>query len=180
MNGLNRFSPARELSLLRREMDRLFNDFAPTRQGEDVGTAVWMPHADLAETDDAWILALDLPGIPAEDVEVTMEDDTLTISGERKASHEQKDGRFHRVERTYGRFFRSFEFASPVDAEHVEASFEDGVLTVRVAKAEASKPRRIEVRSGARRAKTAGDGHAGDGHTADARHVEVNPTEQDA
>ncbi|HLT46379.1 MAG TPA: Hsp20/alpha crystallin family protein [Rubricoccaceae bacterium] len=177
MNGLTRYNPVRELSLLRREMDRLFNDFFPVRQGEDPGTSVWMPRADLAETDDAWILSLDLPGIPAENVEVTVEGDTLTVSGERKASSEQQDGRFHRIERTYGRFLRTFQFDSPVDTDHVEASFEDGVLTVHVAKAEASKPRRIEIRG---RTQTGGQKAAGDGHTTDARHVEVSEKEKAA
>lgn len=171
MNGLTR-TPARELSLLRREMDRLFNDFLPSRQGEEANTAVWMPRADLAETDDAWLLSLDLPGLSAEDVEVTMEDDTLTVSGERKASQEQQEGRFHRIERSYGRFFRTVQFATPVDAENIEASFENGVLTIRIAKAEASKPRRIEVRGGSRR------NAEGDGHSTDARQLEVNTTEE--
>ena len=173
MNGLTRFTPARELSLLRREMDRLFNDFLPNASSEDGASPVWMPRADLAETDDAYVLSLDLPGIPADDVEVTMEDDTLTISGERKAPHDQDEGRYHRMERSYGRFLRSFRFAAPVDAEHVEATAEDGVLTIRVAKAEASKPRRITVRAQSR---TSGTAHEGDGHTTEARHVEVNET----
>jgi HSP20 family protein len=177
MNGLTRYTPARELGLLRREMDRLFNDFLPSRQGEDAGTAVWMPRADLAETEDAWLLTLDLPGIPAENVEVTMEDDTLTVSGERKVSNEQGKGRFHRIERTYGRFLRTFQFGTPVDANHVEASFEDGVLTVRVAKAEASKPRRIQVQG---RSRAGQPHHEGDGHEAEARNVEVNTAEQRA
>jgi HSP20 family protein len=174
MNGLTRYTPARELGLLRREMDRLFNDFLPTRQGEDAGTPVWMPRADLAETEDAWLLTLDLPGVPAEHVEVTMEDDTLTISGERKVSAEQH-GRFHRIERTYGRFLRTFQFATPVDPEHVEASFEDGVLTVRVAKAEASKPRRIQVQGRTRASQPRSEG---DGHRNEARNVEASPAKQ--
>ncbi|MDX1419866.1 MAG: Hsp20/alpha crystallin family protein [Rubricoccaceae bacterium] len=168
MNGLTR-TPARELSLLRREMDRLFNDFLPARQGEGASTSVWMPRADLAETDDAWLLSLDLPGLTADDVEVTMEDDTLTVSGERQASRDQQEGRFHRIERNYGRFFRTVQFATPVDADNIEASFEDGVLTIRIAKAEASKPRRIEVRGGTGRHTSEGDGH-----NADARQLEVN------
>jgi HSP20 family protein len=174
MNGLNRFNPAWELGLLRREMDRLFSEFTPARQGEDT-SAVWMPRADLAETDDAWLLSLDLPGVSGDDVEVTMKDDTLTISGERRATHAQQEGRFHRIERTYGRFFRTVQFATPVNAQDVEATFDNGVLTVRVAKAEASKPRRIAVteRSGA-----APRSSEGDGHTAEARSVEVNTTGQ--
>lgn len=168
MNGLTRYNPVRELSLLRREMDRLFNDFLPTRSDEANDSSVWMPRADLAETDDAFELELDLPGVPAEAIEVTLEDDTLTVSGERRFDNEHKDGRFHRVERTYGRFFRTIRFSTPVDAEGVEASFGDGVLTVHVPKAEASKPRRIEIRQGRR---LSGDG------SSEATSVEVNASE---
>lgn len=171
MNGLTLFNnPMRELSLLRREMDRLSNELFPSRQSDD-GSAVWMPRADLAETDEAWILSLDLPGLSADDVEVTLEDDTLTISGEREVSQEQKEGRFHRIERSYGRFFRTIQFGSPVDPDNIEASFEDGVLTVRVAKAEASRPRRIEVQG---RRRNAGTQNEGDGSSTESRRVEVN------
>lgn len=182
MNGLTRYTPGRELSLLQREMDRLFHDLNPAnRQEEDSGT-VWMPRADLAETDDAFVLALDLPGLTPDDVEVTMEEDTLTISGERKNPQTAEGGRWHRIERTRGRFFRTVRFGTPVDVEDVQASFDHGVLTVRVAKAEASKPRRIEVRGA--RADGASDGasdrtwhrSAGDGDTAEQRHVEVSET----
>ncbi|NNF57403.1 MAG: Hsp20/alpha crystallin family protein [Rhodothermaceae bacterium] len=172
MTGLTRTTPSREFNQLRREMDRLFTDFFPTRSGEGRDSAVWMPRADLAETEDAFLLSLDLPGIPAEQVDVTLEDDTLSVSGTREVSQEQKDGRFHRIERHYGRFFRSFQFATPVDAENVEASFDDGVLTVRVAKAEASKPRRIEVRRN-----TQLEGNSGDGAHAEETEIEVNTPE---
>lgn len=165
MNGMTRYAPAREFSLLRREMDRLFNDFLPNRSSED-DSAVWMPRADLTETEDAFVLALDLPGIPAEQVEVTLEDDTLTVSGERRATFDEQEGRVHRIERSYGRFFRTLRFATPVEADDVQAHFNDGVLTVRVPKAEASKPRRIEVQ---RASASSGDG-------AQATEVEVKET----
>lgn len=172
MNGLTRYNPSREFSQLRREMDRLFNDFLPNRSGEGTDSAVWMPRADLAESEDAFFLSLDLPGIPAEQVDVTLEDDTLTISGKREVAEETREGRFHRIERHYGRFLRSFQFNTPVDAENIEASFNDGVLTVRVGKAEASKPRRIEVRREARSSTPSGDGaHA------EETDIEVNTSE---
>jgi HSP20 family protein len=173
MNGLTRSMPSGEFGQLRREMDRLFNDFFPTRSNETADSAVWMPRADLAETQDAFLLALDLPGIPADQVDVTLEDDTLTVSGQREVARAQKDGRFHRIERHYGRFFRAFQFATPVDADQVEATFEDGVLSIRVAKAEASKPRRISVQHRTRRNQDAGDGAA-----ADVSHIEVDASER--
>lgn len=175
MNDLPRNTP-RELGLLRREMDRLFNDFLPTSRAAEASGMVWMPRADLAETDDAFVLSFDLPGLSPEQVEVTMEENTLTISGERKAPHGQDGGRWHRIERAYGRFLRTVEFGTPVDAEHVAASFDDGVLTVHVAKAATSKPRRIEVRGGRAVAGRDADRtwHGGDGHTAEQERVEVN------
>ena len=175
MNGITRSAPAREFNLLRREMDRLFNDFTPNTEGRD--TSVWMPRADLAENDDAFLLSLDLPGIPADEVEVTMEDDTLTISGERTVERNGENGRFHRIERRYGRFLRTVQFGTPIDAERVEASFEDGVLTINVPKAEASKPRRINVRG---TKAVGGDVRGGDGHSVDATDVEVTTAEENA
>lgn len=139
----------RDLETLRREMDRLFVDFAPTRGGNgnsDADQAVWAPRADLAETEDAYIVALDVPGVSESDLQITLDDDTLKVGGERKFEREGSEGQFHRIERSYGRFYRAFRFGSPIDPAGVSAEFEDGVLTVRVAKAEASKPRHIEVR----------------------------------
>jgi HSP20 family protein len=139
----------RDLERLRREMDRLFVDFAPTRGGNgdsDSDQAVWAPRADLAETEDAYVVALDVPGVPESDLQITLDDDTLKVAGERKFQRENRDGQFHRIERSFGRFYRAFRFASPIEPNGVTAEFEDGVLTVRVAKAEASKPRHIEVR----------------------------------
>jgi HSP20 family protein len=144
MNALIRRGPAREFDLLRREMDRIFDTFGPSR--EDAPT-VWAPRADIAETDDGYRLTLDLPGIPRDAVDVTFEDGTLKISGERQTVREDTDDRYHRVERSFGRFFRSFALGTDVDPEGIEADLEDGVLTLRVPKAETAQPRRIEVRS---------------------------------
>lgn len=144
MNALIRRGPAREFDLLRREMDRLFDSFGPTR---DEAPTVWAPRADIAETDDAYLLTLDLPGIASENLDVTFEDGTLKVSGQRASSHEIENGRMHRVERTFGRFFRSFLLGPDVDADAIEADLTDGVLSLRVPKAETAQPRRIEVRS---------------------------------
>ena len=144
MNALVRRGPAREFDLLRREMDRLFDSFGPSR--EDAPT-VWAPRADIAESDDAYHLTLDLPGIASDRLDVTFEDGTLKVSGEREATRASESGRVHRVERSYGRFFRSFTLGNDVDPEGIEADLQDGVLTLRVPKAETAQPRRIEVRS---------------------------------
>ena len=140
----------RDIDSLRREMDRLFHDFTPTRGGggdADSEQAVWAPRADLAETEDAFLIVLDVPGVNESEMQITIEDDTLKVGGERRFGLEAENGQYHRIERSYGRFFRAFRFGNPIDPSGVEADFDAGVLTVRVPKAEASKPRRIEVRT---------------------------------
>lgn len=143
-----RYNRGSDFDMLRREMSRLFDDFLPARSNsEQQESTVWAPRADLSETDDAFVIAVDLPGITRDDLEITVEDGTLKISGERSMREEHESGQFYRIERFYGRFYRSFSFGSNVDPDHIEAHFDDGVLTVRVGKAEERKPRRIEVGS---------------------------------
>lgn len=132
--------------MLRREMDRLFENFFPA-QHEGEAPSIWTPRADLAETDDAYVLSLDLPGIRREDLEITMEEGTLRITGERRTEEEHEGRQYHRIERAYGRFFRSFNFGPNANPDEIEASFDDGVLNVRIGKVEERKPRRIEVGS---------------------------------
>jgi HSP20 family protein len=147
----------RDIDSLRREMDRLFQDFTPRGAGDsDSDQAVWAPRADLAETEDSFVIVLDVPGVREEELQLTLEEDTLKVAGERRFAREGSDSQFHRIERSYGRFFRAFRFGSPIDASGVDADFQDGVLTVRVPKAEASKPRRIQVRTRGVESETAG------------------------
>lgn len=146
--AITRYNRGSDFDLLRREMTRFFDDFLPSREaGEDQRSAVWTPRADLSETDDAYLIAIDLPGIRRDDLEITMEDGTLKISGERSMESETENGQYYRIERAYGRFFRSFTFGPNADADNINASFDDGVLTIRVGKAEERKPRKIEVGS---------------------------------
>ncbi len=147
-----------DYDLLRREMDRVFEGFFPNRsdanEGTDGGSAVWAPRADVAETEDGYLLSMDLPGVKAEDLDVTYEDGVLKISGERSLAREHESGQYHRIERAYGRFFRSFRFGENADPDKIEADFDGGVLTLRVGKAEQSRPRRIEVGSRAGQSET--------------------------
>ncbi|WP_420454869.1 Hsp20/alpha crystallin family protein [Rubrivirga sp.] len=137
--------PGRDFAVLRREMDRLFDDvFTGDR---DTPRTLWSPRADVVETDDAYRLSLDLPGIDRDTLDVTLDDGTLKISGERRHQSEHSDGRVHRVERAHGRFFRSFALGNDVDPELIGASYDDGVLDVRIGKSAAKQPRRIEVGS---------------------------------
>jgi HSP20 family protein len=124
-----------------RLMDRLFGDFATDIAAE----GGWCPAVDLAETDDEFVVTAELPGLSKKDVEVSVENDILTLSGERKAETEEQKGRWHRVERSYGEFHRSFRLPGKVDAAKVDAKFKDGLLTVTVPKVEGAKPRKIEI-----------------------------------
>ena len=146
MTSLIRFSPNTEMRRLQREIDSLFDSFFPTTQGNGGEGATWSPRVDLAETDDAYYIHADVPGLRKEDIEINMQDGTLSISGEREVKENEENRRFVRVERTYGRFYRAFSLPQTIDHDGIEASFEDGVLTIVVPKAEETKPRRIDIR----------------------------------
>ena len=140
-------SSSNDLRSLQREIDRMFDGFFPARRsGSDEETsAVWAPRMDLSETDDAYHIHLDVPGMTKEDLNINFHDGQLAVSGERKREETNEQRDFVRVERSYGSFYRSFRLPKQVDADNIEASYESGVLTVRVPKSQESKPRRIEV-----------------------------------
>ena len=147
-----RWEPFRELSTLQNEMNRLFNTVfdTPSGGGGNGGSTLrrWMPAMDLVENDDNFVLRADLPGLSEDDVKLEFEDGTLTVSGERKAEHEAKNEGYYRVERAFGSFSRSLTLPQGVDPEAVTASFDRGVLEVRIPKPEERKPRRIEIGTG--------------------------------
>jgi HSP20 family protein len=116
-------------------------------QGSGTATA-WAPALDISERKDAYLVTVELPGIELDDLEITMEDGLLTIQGERQFAHESSEQQFHRVERRYGAFRRSITLPAQVQAEQIEASFENGVLQIVVPKMEEAKPKRIQVRPG--------------------------------
>ena len=124
-----------------REIDRVFDAFfGQTDQGRR-----WVPPMDLVEADDHFVLKADLPGLAEGDVNIEVQDGTLTISGERKAEHEQREKGWYRIERSFGSFSRSLTLPDGVDPDRIEASFKDGVLDVRIPKPEERKPRRISI-----------------------------------
>ena len=143
-----RWEPLRELSSLQSEMNRLFNTVFDTPVPSGGGTRRWVPAMDLVETADAFVVRADLPGLKQDDVKLEVEDQVLTISGERRAEHEEREEGFYRLERAFGGFSRSLTLPKGVDAEAVSASFTDGVLEVRIPKPEQAKPRRIEIAVG--------------------------------
>jgi len=116
-------------------------------QGSDRATA-WAPALDISERKDAYLVAVELPGLKAEDLDITMEDGLLTIQGERQFAHESSEQQFHRVERRYGAFRRSITLPAHVMAEGIQASFQDGLLQILVPKAEEAKAKRVQVRPG--------------------------------
>jgi HSP20 family protein len=143
-----RWEPLREMSSLQTEMNRLFSTVLDA-PGAGGGTARrWAPAMDLTETEDSFVLHADLPGMTEQDVSIELEDNVLTVSGERKSAHEESREGFHRVERGFGAFSRSLTLPQGVDPEAVSASFEHGVLEVRIAKPEQRKPRKISISAG--------------------------------
>jgi HSP20 family protein len=142
-----RWEPLRELSSLQTEMNRLFNTVFDTPVANG-GNRRWVPAMDLVETKDDFVLRADLPGMRQEDVKIELEDNVLTVSGERKAEHEAREEGFYRLERAFGAFSRSLTLPKGVNPESVSASFANGVLEVHIPKPEAVKPRRIEIAVG--------------------------------
>jgi HSP20 family protein len=130
---------------MQREIERLFH-----RLGGDVTddgkTSTWLPVVDIVERDDAFEVRAELPGMKKEDVKITLRDDILTIRGEKKQESEKKDQNYHRIERSYGNFQRSFTLPTSVKGDKIDAMYNDGVLTVVIPKSEEAKPRDIEVK----------------------------------
>ena len=152
--ALVRWEPVREMHTIQQEMNRLFNTFfdAPTASGSggsgNGAARRWVPAMDLVETDDHFVLRADLPGLGEEDVRLEVADDVLTLSGERAFEHEAKKDGFYRLERATGAFSRSLTLPEGVDAEAIAASFDKGVLEIRIPKPEQRRPRRVEIAVG--------------------------------
>ncbi len=138
-------SPARDLLGLRDDVDRLFETMFTTPQHR-AGERGYIPAADIEESQDGFVVRLDLPGVTQQDVKVHLLGDTLTVRGERTL--DRKDRTLHRVERQHGTFERTFTLAVPVRPDQVKATFRDGVLEIRIPKAEEAKIREIEVQVG--------------------------------
>jgi HSP20 family protein len=148
--ALVRWDPARELDSFQSDMNRLFDSFFG-RRGASGGNGYgrrWIPAMDLVETEEDLVLRADLPGLDRDDIEIEVKDNTLTVSGERKSEHEEKGEGFYRVERAFGGFSRSLDLPRGIDASTVRASFDKGVLEVRIPKPAERKPTRVEIGDG--------------------------------
>jgi HSP20 family protein len=149
MNTLTRWNQLRQLEALQHGLGSLFSR-APTQwpegQEEPLAVAEWTPLVDISEDDKEYRIKVELPEVNKEDVKVTAEEGTLTIMGERKFEKEEKGRKYHRVERAYGSFGRSFSLPADASPAKVSAEFKDGVLVVHLVKDEKAKPQHVEVK----------------------------------
>jgi HSP20 family protein len=140
MTMITRIDPFRELA-------SFFQSFEPSGK-EQLTAGNFVPPVDVYEDEQNLVLKLEVPGVDEGDINVSVENNTLTIQGERKFEKEEKEENFHRIERRYGSFLRTFKLPSTVDAEKVEASYEKGILKITLAKRAEAKPRQIKVGNG--------------------------------
>lgn len=149
MADITEWRPFREVSKLRREMDRLWEDyFGPGRRALQPLEEVWAPAVDVSESGDKVTIKAEIPGLEAKDIEISMVGETLTIKGEKKAEREEKGESYHLVERSYGSFMRSLKIPAAVEADKIEATYKNGVLTITCPKKEEVKPKAIEIKAG--------------------------------
>ena len=146
---LEKREPRQEISRLRREMDRLFEDFLAPRPwfGWQRWEEEWVPAVDVSETPEQVTIKAELPGIDPKDVKISLIGETLSIKGEKKSEREEKKENYHVVERSYGSFSRSLSVPAAVNADKIEAKFEKGVLTVTCPKKEVVKPKDIKIKA---------------------------------
>ncbi len=142
--ALIRWRPMRGLVDIQDEINRMFEDIAGSADGER-GMSKLSPPADVIENKDSFVVRAELPGLKKEDVKVTLQNNVLILSGEKKKETEEKNEAYHRVERSYGSFYRSFELPVAVDASNIKADFKDGILKVVLPKIEEAKPKEIEI-----------------------------------
>jgi HSP20 family protein len=151
MNALTRWDPFKEMDELQSRVAKLLG-LTPARTGnggqELMTVAEWAPSVDIIEDEKEWLVKADLPEVKKEDVKVTVVNGVLTFTGERKFEKEEKDKKYHRIERSYGNFLRSFTLPDGADGSKVNAEFKDGVLRVHLPKSEKAKPKTVEVKVG--------------------------------
>jgi len=142
-------SPLADVAVLQNRLNSIFNDFArPEAEEGSLAMGNFIPPVDVYEDAQQLVLKLEVPGIKQEDLDVKLENQTLTVKGERKFEKDEKEENFHRIERRYGSFARTFTLPQTVDAGTVKANYEQGVLTISLAKKEAAKPKQVRVEIG--------------------------------
>jgi len=148
-----KFNPVRDLLSFEKEISKLFNEFDNTfgfRKSnaitEEMENAVWAPLTDIYEDENNYLVKVDLPGVAKDDLKISYENGSLAISGERKSEKETKDAKFHRVERTYGKFYRSFTLPQQIHSDKIEAEFSNGQLEITIPKSEEAKPKQLQIK----------------------------------
>jgi len=152
MTVLTRWDPFREFSTLQDRMNRLFHDSFGDGREEALTTTAFAPPVDVYEDEHNVTLKIEVPGIEEKDIDVRVENNTLTVHGERKFEKDEKEENYRRVERQYGSFTRTFTLPNTVDTESVSANYEKGVLKIKLAKKAEAKPKQIRVNIGSDRA----------------------------
>lgn len=142
------FPAFRGFESLRRDMNRMFDEFfrGDISVDESFFNRDWSPAVDIAENNNEYIIKAELPGLQKEEVKISIENNILTIRGERKNEQEKKETNYHRIERSYGMFERSFAVPGTVKTSEIDAQFKDGILTLTLPKAEETKPKMIDVK----------------------------------
>jgi len=149
--SIARWDPFRELNQITDRMNRLFQDTYGTNQGrseEGLAQMNFVPPVDIYEDEHNVTLKLEVTGIDQKDIDVRLENNTLVVRGERKFEKDEKEENFHRIERRYGSFYRAFTLPNTVDSENVNANYDNGVLTIKLAKKAEAKPKQIKVNIG--------------------------------
>jgi HSP20 family protein len=147
MRTLNRFEPFRGIPTLHEQLNRLFNDTFE-RTGENSSLTAWAPAVDIYETEHELVVKADLPDVDSKDLDIHVENNILTIRGERKFESKVTEDKYLRVERAYGSFSRSFSLANTVNSEAIKADYQNGVLTLNIPKREEAKPKQIKINVG--------------------------------
>ena len=145
---ITRWDPFRELATLQNRVNHLFQDYGRTGQDELTATGSFVPAVDVYEDEYKVTLKLEIPGVDQQDVDIRLENNTLSVRGERKFEKEEKEENFHRIERRYGSFSRSFTLPNTLDPDSIQAHYENGVLKIELAKRAEAKPKQIKVNIG--------------------------------
>ncbi len=152
MTTMTRFvpfrSPFQDMAVLQNRLNSIFHDFNRTDSDESLGSGSFVPAVDIMEDNQHIVLKLEVPGIQQQDLNLNIENNTLTVKGERKFESTEKEENYHRIERRFGSFTRSFTLPQTVDTEAVKASYDAGVLTISIAKKAEAKPRQVKIEVG--------------------------------
>lgn len=145
--SVTRWDPFRDLVALQERMNRLFDESLRARSTEEeITSGTWAPPVDIYETEGQLVIKAEVPEVDRKDIDIKIENGILTLRGQRKFQKEVKEENYHRIERAYGSFSRSFTLPSGVDSEKISAAYKDGVLTIQIDKREDTQPRQVEIK----------------------------------